>query len=252
MADGGATVRQAFGAHSATVAAVLRTALWAVEWPATPVGAAGERGDLGSVAGRGAGGAFRAGPVRDQTGEPVALGNPDSHRNMGFEPTRVSGSRQRGPLWRESGREFHLEPDLHGHAQRLDRRRGGVEQRRRRRAGGHTPGGGAPAFRVAGIRFGQRRGIFQSFLVVLHSRGQRPGGGYPFPTLPLRRQRACGAKKLDVGPATFGLWTLGRPGVGGADQRAVSGGMGPVAELLFALFEIGAEVAAGKSLAQAL
>jgi hypothetical protein len=75
---------------------------------------------------------------------------------------------------------------------------------------------------------------------------------YPFPTLPLRRQRACGAKKLDVGPATFGPWTLGRPGVGGADQRAVSGGMGPVAELLFALFETGAEVAAGKSLAQAL
>src|ERR1017187_7687012 len=218
MADGGANVRQAFGAHSATVAAVLRTALWAVEWRATPVGAAGERGDLGSVAGRGAGGAFRAGPVRDQTGEPVALGNPDSHRNMGFEPTRVSGSRQRGPLWRESGGEFHLEPDLHGHSQRLDRRRGGVEQGRRRRAGGHTPGGGATALRVAGIRFGQWRGISQSSPVVLHERTRSGGGVYPFPALPLRRQRACGAKKLDLGSATFGIWALGKPGVGGSDQ----------------------------------
>src|SRR5271157_4448736 len=61
---------------------------------------------------------------------------------------------------------------------------------------------GATAFRVAGIRFGQRRGISQSSLVVLHERAQSRGGVYPFPTLPLRRQRACGAKKLDVGPAT--------------------------------------------------
>lgn len=106
MADGRATVRQAFGAHPAAVVAVLRTALWAVEWPATPVGAASERGHLGSVAGTGTGGAFRAGPVRDQTGEPVALGNSDSHRNLGFEPTGVLGSRQCGPLWRESGGEF--------------------------------------------------------------------------------------------------------------------------------------------------
>jgi len=52
------------------------------------------------------------------------------------------------------------------------------------------------------------------------------GGVYPFPTLPLRRQRACGAKKLDVA-GNFWAMTLGRPGVGGADQRAVSGGMGP-------------------------
>jgi hypothetical protein len=149
MADGGATVRQTFGAHPAAMAAVLRTALWAVEWPATPVGAAGERGDLGSVAGRGSGGAFRARPVRDQTGEPVALGNSDSHRNLGFEPTGVSGSRQCGPLWRESGGEFHLEPDLHRHSQRLDRRQGGVEQRRSWRVGGHTPGGGPPTIGFA-------------------------------------------------------------------------------------------------------
>ena len=151
MADGGATVRQTFGAHPAAMAAVLRTALWAVEWTTAPVSTAGERCHLGSVAGSGAGGAFRAGPVRHQTGKLVALGNSDSHRDLGFEPTGVSGSRQCGPLWRESGGEFHLEPDLHGHSQRLDRRRGGVEQRRIWRAGGHTPGGGATAFALLGF-----------------------------------------------------------------------------------------------------
>src|ERR1035437_5714126 len=185
MADGGATLWQASGAHPAAVVAVLRTALWAVEWAATPVGAASERCHLGPVAGPGEDGAFRAWPVRDQTGQHVALGNSHSHRNLGFEPTGVFGSRQRSPLWRESGGEFHLEPDLHGHSQRLDRRRSGVGQGRDRRAGSHTPGGGATALRVAGIRFGQRRGISQSSPVVLYERARSGGGVYPFPALPL-------------------------------------------------------------------
>ena len=37
----------------------------------------------------------------------------------------------------------------------------------------------------------------------------------------------------------LGYGRLGRPGVGGADQRALSGGVGSVAEFLFALFETG-------------
>src|SRR5580700_1695645 len=109
MVDGRATLWQATGADSAAMAALLRAALWALEWTAAPVGGASQRRDLGSVAGTGAGAAGRAGPLRDQTGEPVALGNSDSHGHLGFEPTRVSGGRQRGPLRRESGGQFHLE-----------------------------------------------------------------------------------------------------------------------------------------------
>ena len=63
------------------------------------------------------------------------------------------------------------------------------------------------------------------------------GGLYSFAALSLRRQRPCGAKELDLGASTPGVWPAGRPGVGGADQRALSGGVGAVAELLFALFE---------------
>ncbi len=115
---------------------------------AAQVGAASQRGHLGSVAGAGAGRTCGAGPVRDQTGESVALGNSDSHGHLGSEPAGLFGGRQRGPLRREPGWGFHLEPDLYGHFKRLDRRRGGVEQGGRRRAGGHPGGGGALALRA--------------------------------------------------------------------------------------------------------
>ena len=78
------------------------------------------------------------GTVRHQTGEPAALGNSHSHGHLGFNPSRVSGGRQRGPLRRKPGRGFHLEPDLHGYFERLDRGRRGVEQGRGGRAGGHA------------------------------------------------------------------------------------------------------------------
>src|ERR1035438_29044 len=88
--------------------------------------------------------------------------------------------------------------------------------------------------------------------MVLHARPERGGGFHPFAALPLGRQRACGTEELDVGAPAFGVWAPGRPGDGGSDQRVVSGGLGAMAELLFALFKAGAEVAGRQSLAQTL
>src|SRR5487761_2791974 len=143
-------VRQTPGADPAAVAAVLRTAAWPVEPAAAAAGREDQRGHPGPTAGARAG-ATLAGPLRNQAGEPVALRNSDTHGHLGFEPAGIFGGRQRGPLRREHGRGFHLEPDLYGHIERLDRRRGGVEQGRGRRAGGHAGGGGALALRAAGI-----------------------------------------------------------------------------------------------------
>src|SRR5580704_7280716 len=86
----------------------------------------------------------------------------------------------------------------------------------------------------------------------LYAGTQNAGGIYPLAALPLRRQRACGTEELDLGASTPGLWTLGKPGVGGAHQRTVPGGVGTLAELLSALFETEAEVARRQPSAQAL
>jgi hypothetical protein len=47
-------------------------------------------------------------------------------------------------------------------------------------------------------------------------------------------------------------WALGRAGEGGADQRALSRGLGIAVEFLLAVSETGAEVAGRQPLAQAL
>jgi hypothetical protein len=84
-------------------------------------------------------------------------------------------------------------------------------------------------------------GEFLNHHLWSYMRERNAGGGvYPLPALPLRRQRACGAKELDVGAPAPGVWPAGKSGVGGPDQRAVSGSVGAVAEFLFALFEAGA------------
>jgi hypothetical protein len=156
LADVRATLREAPGADPAAMAALLRSAFRRVERPATELNPPGQSGHLGSTAGTRPIRAL-AGPERDQTGKSVAVRDSDSHGHLGSEPARIFGGRQRGPLRDEPGRKFHLESDLHRYFKRLDRRRGGVESRRHGRIDGHARGGGAFAFRLAGVRLGQRR-----------------------------------------------------------------------------------------------
>jgi hypothetical protein len=189
------------GAHPAAVAAVLRAALECLF--VAPEGGQ-TRWRPGSV-GASASGPSGARSVRHQTGEFVALRNSDSDRHLGSEPTGVFGGRQCGPLWDELGGEFHLEFDLYGHFERLDRRWGGVEQGRRRRAGSHSRGGGALTLCVAGLRFGQRRGVSKPSLMVLHAGEKRSGGLYSFTALSLRRQRPCEQKNW-TWAVNSGVW----------------------------------------------
>src|SRR5208283_1657030 len=125
-------------ADPAPMAALLRAAIWPDGLASAPVGGPNQRGHGGSDARAGAGGTFRSGPGWDQTGQPVAVGNTDSDRDLGFDPARIFGGRQRGPLRREYGGGLYLEPDLYGHFKRLDRGRGGLEQ-------GGSRGGGRDA-----------------------------------------------------------------------------------------------------------
>ena len=112
---------------------------------------AGQPGHPGPVAGPGPGRTW-AGAERDQTGQLLALRNSDSHGHLGSEPARFPGGRQRRPLRDEPGGKFHLEPDLHRHFKRLDRRRHvwnkgatGVSSRTPHRSGKTTAIGGNPA-----------------------------------------------------------------------------------------------------------
>jgi hypothetical protein len=155
-------------------------------------------------------------------------------------------------IWSLTYTDIFLESDLYGHFEWLDRRWCGVEQGRRRRAGSHSAGGRAFALRLVGLRFGQRRGVSQPSLMVLHEGEKRSCRIYSFPAIPLRRQCPCGAKELDLGAPTPGIWPAGRSGVGGADQRVIPRGVGAVAEFLFTLFETQSEVARRQSLAQAI
>ena len=115
-------MRQATGADHTAVVTVLRAAIWGVKLSATEVGKTSQRGDPGSVAGTRASPTHRPWAVRDQTWEFVAERNTDSHGHLGLESAWVFGGRQRGPLRREPGWELHLESDVYGYTQRLDRR----------------------------------------------------------------------------------------------------------------------------------
>src|SRR6266850_705462 len=69
-----------------------------------------------------------------------------------------------------------------------------------------------------------------------------------FPTVSQGRQRACGAKELDVAAPIAGLQPARRPELCGTDQRALQRNLGSVAELLFAFNEIEIQTSGGESL----
>jgi len=65
--------------------------------------------------------------MRDKAWEPAQDSHPDSSWGMGCDAARISRSRHRRALWKEPGRGLHLERDLYGYSQRLDRRPSRVE-----------------------------------------------------------------------------------------------------------------------------
>src|SRR5438309_1038523 len=69
-----------------------------------------------------------------------------------------------------------------------------------------------------------------------------------FATVPQRRQRACGAKELDVAAAIAGLQPVGRSQFCATHQRALQRSLGSIAELLFAFDEIEVQASGGQSL----
>ena len=88
---------------------------------------ADQRGNAGSNAGSGPGGESRTRPLRDQTGEFLENPDPNPDGDVGFKHAWIFGSRQCRSLRRQSGGRLHLESDLYGHFQRLDRRQSRVE-----------------------------------------------------------------------------------------------------------------------------